>query len=175
MKSIVRIGGPGKQSRSAAVAATAELNALGSRVELIQALIPLGLEAVRELLQQEVTALAGARYQRGGGVAGYARWGRQSGSVYLADQKVAVAVPRVRDVRRDQEVPLTTYQSLRQPRRAEDQPLRGDQPAAPGDELVDESTRLSIVAMDAVAISPGDQQVSGRGNRRARADRPKHQ
>jgi len=124
MKSIVRIGGPGKQSRSAAVAAAAELNALGSRVELIQALIPLGLEAVRQLLQQEVTALAGARYQRGGGVAGYARWGRQSGSVYLADQKVAVTVPRVRDVRRDQEVPLTTYQSLRQPRRAEEAALR---------------------------------------------------
>jgi putative transposase len=37
---------------------------------------------------------------------------------------VAVNVPRVRDVRRDQEVPLTTYQSLRQPRRAEEAALR---------------------------------------------------
>jgi hypothetical protein len=50
MKSIVRIGGPGKRSGSAAVAAAAELNALDSRVELIQALIPLGLEVVSELL-----------------------------------------------------------------------------------------------------------------------------
>ncbi len=33
----------------------------GSRVELIQALIPPGLKAVHELLQQEVTALAGAQ------------------------------------------------------------------------------------------------------------------
>jgi len=97
---------------------------LDSRVELIQALIPLGLEAVRELLQQEVTALAGTRYQRGGGVPGYGRWGSQPGSVYLADQKVGVNVPRVRDVRRDQEVPLTTYQNLRQPRRAEEAALR---------------------------------------------------
>jgi transposase-like protein len=124
MKSIVRIEGPGKRSRPAAVAPGAELNALDSRVELIQALIPLGLEAVQELLQQEVTALAGARYQRGGGVPGYGRWGSQPGSVYLADQKVAVTVPRVRDVRREQEVPLTTYQSLRQPRRAEEAALR---------------------------------------------------
>jgi transposase-like protein len=102
----------------------AELNALDSRVELIQALIPLGLEAVNELLQQEVTTLAGPRFQRIGGVPGYDRWGRQPGSVYLADQKVGVSVPRVRDVRHDQEVPLSTYQSLRQPRRAEEAALR---------------------------------------------------
>jgi len=38
-----------------------ELLELDSRVELIQALIPLGLEAVNDLLQQEVTALAGQR------------------------------------------------------------------------------------------------------------------
>ena len=124
MKSIVRMGGAGKQSRAAAVAAEAELNALDSRVELIQALIPLGLEAVQELLQQEVMALAGERYRHGSGQPGYARWGQQPGSVYLADQKVGVNVPRVRDVRRDQEVPLTTYQSLRQPRRAEEAALR---------------------------------------------------
>ncbi len=124
MKSIVRIGRPGKRSRRADEDAETELNALDSRVELIQARIPLGLEAVQELLRQEVTALAGARYQRGGGVSGYGRWGAQPGSVYLADQKVAVSVPRVRDVRRDQEVPLTTYQSLRQPRRAEETALR---------------------------------------------------
>jgi putative transposase len=124
MKSIVRIGSPGKRSGPGLVGAEAELSALDSRLELIQALIPLGLEAVQELLQQEVTVLAGARYQRGAGVPGYGRWGCQPGSVYLADQKVAVNVPRVRDVRRDQEVPLTTYQSLRQPRRAEEAALR---------------------------------------------------
>jgi transposase-like protein len=104
--------------------AEAAFNAPDSRVELIQALIPLGLEAVNELLQQEVTALAGQRYRHGDGQPGYARWGQQPGSVYLADQKVAVRVPRVRDVRRDQEVPLSTYQGLRRPRRAEEAALR---------------------------------------------------
>jgi transposase-like protein len=97
---------------------------LDSRVELIQALIPLGLQAVDDLLQQEVTALAGARYQRDGGQAGYARWGRQRGSVYLADHKVSVTVPRVRDLNRQQEVPLATYQSLREPRRADEAAMR---------------------------------------------------
>jgi len=97
---------------------------LDSRVELIQALIPLGLEAVRDVLQQEITALAGPRYQRSGGQPGYARWGSQRGSVYLADHKVGIEVPRVRDRGRDQEVPLATYKSLREPRRAEEAALR---------------------------------------------------
>lgn len=123
-KSIVRIGAAGKRTRPEGGASAAELNTLDSRVALIQALIPLGLEAVNDLLQQEVTALAGVRYQRSGGVPGYARWGTQPGSVYLADQKVAVTVPRVRDLHHDQEVPLTTYQGLREPRRAEEAALR---------------------------------------------------
>ena len=38
--------------------------ALDAKVALIQALIPLGLQAVAETLEAEVTALAGARYQR---------------------------------------------------------------------------------------------------------------
>ncbi len=101
MRSIVRVGSRNKQAGGgggrAGKTAEAELDALDSRVELIQALIPLGLEAVNELLQHEVRALAGERYRHGSGQPGYARWGRQPGSVYLADQKVAVTVPRVRD------------------------------------------------------------------------------
>ena len=83
---------------------------------LIHALIPLGLRAVEEALQQEVVALAGARYARGSGAPGLARWGTQRGSVYLADQKVPVSVPRVRDLQAGVEVPLTTYAQLQAPR-----------------------------------------------------------
>jgi len=61
---------------------------------MIQALIPLGLRAVEEALQQEVTALAGARH---GGAPSVVRWGQQAGSIYLADQKLPITVPRVRD------------------------------------------------------------------------------
>jgi len=44
---------------------------IDSRVELIQALIPFGLDAVNDLLQKEVKALAGERYRRGGRPAGF--------------------------------------------------------------------------------------------------------
>ena len=83
---------------------------------MIQALIPLGLRAVEDALQAEVTALAGARYVHGDGVSGVVRWGQQAGSIYLADQKVPVTVPRVRDQGHHCEVPLATYQQLQVPR-----------------------------------------------------------
>ena len=131
-RSVVRIGRKGKGVESVGVGGPegrvsgegTKLLALDTRVELIQALIPIGLDAVNELLQQEVCRLAGARYSREGGLPGHARWGRQRGSVYLADQKVTIAVPRVRDTRRGQEVPLSAYQALQDPRRAEDASLR---------------------------------------------------
>jgi putative transposase len=85
-------------------------------LSMIQALIPLGLAAVEEALQHEVTTLAGARYARGDGTAGIARWGAQRGSVFLADQKVPVTVPRVRDLRTNTERPLATYAALQTPR-----------------------------------------------------------
>jgi len=97
---------------------------IDTRVELIQALIPLGLKAVNDLLQQEVAQLAGARYRHGDGPAGYARWGKQRGSVYLADQKLPIEVPRVRDLSRGEEVPLGTYRALRDRRRADESALR---------------------------------------------------
>src|SRR3972149_8571730 len=111
-KSMVRIGGGGRGGRRAAEdrrRVEQELMGMDTRVAMIQALLPLGLKAVHEVLQEEVTQLAGARYCREGGQPGYARWGGQQGSVYLADQKVGVRVPRVRDTVRDAEGPLTTY------------------------------------------------------------------
>lgn len=123
MKSIVRIRRGGKgQLKVKAASAVVELP--NTRLELIQALIPLGLEAVHDVLEQEVAALAGERYRRGDGQVGYARWGQQQGSVYLADQKVGIRVPRVRNLRAGSEVPLPSYQALRQPRRADEASLR---------------------------------------------------
>ncbi len=90
-----------------------------ARVEMIQALIPLGLFAVSEALEEEVVRLAGARYSRTGGRPEFARWGSQRGSVYLADQKLPIAVPRVRDVARRREVPLAAYGKLQAPRAAD--------------------------------------------------------
>jgi putative transposase len=83
---------------------------------MILALIPLGLRAVKAKLRAEVIALAGPRYSRTDGRPDVVRWGTQRGSIYLADQKVPIAVPRVRDRRQQREVPLETYTTLQTPR-----------------------------------------------------------
>lgn len=83
-----------------------------SRMAMIQALIPLGLKAVEQELQEEIFGLAGARYSRGGDLK---RWGENQGSVYLGDQKVQMSVPRVRNVVKKQEVSLSSYERLQSP------------------------------------------------------------
>lgn len=85
-------------------------------IAMIQALIPLGLRAVHEALQAEVTALAGERYERGDAHPDIVRWGKQKGSVFLADQKLSLTVPRVRDRKEKREIPLSTYTALQTPR-----------------------------------------------------------
>jgi transposase-like protein len=82
------------------------------KMAVIQELIPLGLQAVAEHLQQEVKQLVGEKHQR---VGDNARWGRQNGSVYLRDQKFPIQVPRVRDLTANRAVPLATYRRLQQP------------------------------------------------------------
>jgi transposase-like protein len=94
----------------------APLEVLDARVALVQALIPVVLERVAELLKEDVVAAAGARYARGDHAPARVRWGQQAGSIYLADQKVPIAVPRVRDRATNTEVPLPTYQALQTPR-----------------------------------------------------------
>ena len=128
MKRVMQIGRKSKCATGASNRLEKELPAqltelvqageLDSRVALIQALIPLGLRAVEELLQAEVTELAGERYQRSANKAGV-RWGSQRGSVYLADQKLPVQVPRVRNRQAQQELELLSYRGLQQPREAD--------------------------------------------------------
>lgn len=83
---------------------------------MIQELIPLGLRAVGEALTQEVTALAGPRYARHDESPDVVRWGKQRGSIYLADQKLPIRVPRVRDRSGGHEVRLATYEHFQTPR-----------------------------------------------------------
>ena len=89
---------------------------LDTRIALIQALIPVALEKVHVEVQADVERLAGERYVREGRRLGHVRWTVQRGSMYLADQKIPLAVPRVRDRLRNQEVPLPTYERLQAPR-----------------------------------------------------------
>ena len=101
----------------AAVPASAAV--IDTKVELIQALIPLGLLHVEESLQQEVERLAGPRYARQGGKPGVVRYGKQPGSIYLGDQKLGIEVPRLRNLPHNREIPLRTYQQLQHPRAAD--------------------------------------------------------
>ena len=82
------------------------------KMSVIQDLIPLGLKAVADELQNEVKRLAGERHSRAGT---NARWGWQNGSAYLRDQKFPIRVPRVRDVEANKEVALEAYQRLQRP------------------------------------------------------------
>ena len=70
-RSVVRIGRRGKGIELAVEAGRegreANLLELDTRVELIQALIPTGLEAVNEVLQQEVYRLVGEPERQCGG------------------------------------------------------------------------------------------------------------
>lgn len=97
--------------------ATAEEGAVtvDTRVLMIQSLIPIVLERVAELLAADVVAIAGARYARTDHAPQCVRWGRQQGSIYLGDQKVPIAVPRVRDRVANTEMPLPSYQALQAP------------------------------------------------------------
>ena len=97
---------------------------LDGRIEMIQLLIPLGLQAVAEELEQAVVELAGPRYQRKAAAQPHRRWGAQRGSVYLGDQKLPVEVPRVRNVDNDTETPLSAYQALQTPRDMDEGLLR---------------------------------------------------
>lgn len=87
-----------------------------ARVALIQALIPLGLAAVEEELEAEVTRLVGARYERSGRLPGHVRWTKQDGSIYLGDQKHPIRYQRVRDQEKGREVALESYQRFQRPR-----------------------------------------------------------
>ena len=63
-----------------------------------------------------MTQLAGARYARKADDQTCRRWGQQKVSVYLADQKLPIQVPLVRNVNAQTEVALATYEAFQQPR-----------------------------------------------------------
>jgi transposase-like protein len=121
MKRVFRVTEPGKVKDIGlrGLGETPAVESLDVKVALIQALIPIGLQAVQELLEAEVARLAGARHQRTGRQPGCVRWGQQRGSIYLADQKLPLTHARVRDRVQNQEVPLQSYQALQTPRQAD--------------------------------------------------------
>jgi putative transposase len=63
-----------------------------------------------ELLEEEVTSLAGKRYSRKEEENFFSRWGSNSGSIRIDGEKGPVDVPRVRDTDAEEERSLRSYQ-----------------------------------------------------------------
>lgn len=102
--------------------AYAELE-FAAKVELIQALIPLGLMHVEEILEEEVRTLAGERYARKAQQVRGRRYGSNPGTVGLAGQRVPIRVPRVRSLD-GEEMALGAYTALSRDRSANEVLLR---------------------------------------------------
>ena len=81
---------------------------IDTRLEMIRALIPLGIMAIYEELDREVLELAGIAHRRKEEGREYYRHGTNPGSVKLSGQRVAIKVPRVRG--KEGEVRLSTYE-----------------------------------------------------------------
>ena len=94
-----------------------------AKVELIRSLVPLGLMHIEELLDEEVTALAGERYARKAPSVGGRRHGSNPGTVGLAGQRVPIRVPQIRHVT-ESEIPLRSYEALHGDRAVNDLLLR---------------------------------------------------
>ena len=82
-----------------------------AKVELIRSVVPLGLLHIEELLDEEVTALAGERDARKDPSVGGRRHGRNPGTVGLAGQRVPIRVPRIRPVTA-REIPRRSFEAL---------------------------------------------------------------
>lgn len=122
MKRIMEIGRKG--NRRSWGSAMKAVEAINPRVEIIQALIPLGLKAVEEALQKEVRYLAGSRYSRYGKEHGNVRWARQKSFVYLGDCKVPIRAPRVRNWIKNNEISLETLERLQEPKEMDEKLLK---------------------------------------------------
>ena len=116
MSSVLRSVKKRKKSRRLGEAAVVSREAyaevdLDAKVEMIRTLVPLGLMHVEELLDQEVTALAGERYARKSAATGARRHGSNPGTVGLGGQRVPIRVPRVRNLS-GSEIPLRSYEAM---------------------------------------------------------------
>jgi len=86
------------------------------KLHLLQHYAKLAEMLAREIMEEEVQTLAGPRYQRDKPHGGrYSRWGVNPGSIQIGDERVPVAVPRVRDTEAQKEQPLESYQQMKHP------------------------------------------------------------
>ena len=96
------------------------------KAELLQHHLSLAQILANELLEQEVIDKAGERYSHDKPHDGrYSRWGYNPGSIQIGDQRLKVAVPRIRDNEHQCCVQHERYQSLRYNELPSDQLIKG--------------------------------------------------
>ena len=79
---------------------------------LISALLPAAVKEFLKEVEREVTELCGPRYEHG---KANQRWGKQNGSIILANQHIALEKPRVRS-KEGKEVNLKIYEEFQDPK-----------------------------------------------------------
>jgi putative transposase len=80
---------------------------------------------INEILNDEVTSLAGERYKHDNPLSKrYNRWGFNAGSVRIGDEKLRIDVPRVYDQNEKASIPLTVYKQLKEIQPVEDKLLK---------------------------------------------------
>ena len=84
------------------------------KISLLQNHLSICQIMINELLEEEVTQKAGARYTRDKPFDGrYSRWGFNPGSVRIGDQKLKIDVPRLYDNVQDKNAMLDRYEDLK--------------------------------------------------------------
>jgi len=86
---------------------------IDTKLHLIQHHAKMARLLAEELLEEEVTGLAGERYSRKEEGNPLRRWGSNSGSIRIDGEKVPIDVPRVRDTDAEEERSLESYQAMK--------------------------------------------------------------
>jgi hypothetical protein len=84
-----------------------------TKLQLIQHHAKMARLLAEEVLEEEVTDLAGKRYSRKEEGNPFRRWGSNSGSIRIDGEKVPIDVPCVRDTDAEEERSLESYQAMK--------------------------------------------------------------
>lgn len=95
------------------------------KLEMLQHHFELCRMLINEILDDEVTNLAGERYKHDKPLSNrYSRWGFNPGSVRIGDEKLRIDVPRVYDNKEQENKSLTSYNQLKEIPGVDDQLLK---------------------------------------------------
>ena len=86
---------------------------IDTKLQLIQHHAKMARLLAEEVLEEEVTDLAGERYSRKEEGNSLRRWRSNSGSIRIDGEKVSIDVPRVRDTDAEEERSLESYEAMK--------------------------------------------------------------